>query len=108
MVLPFICSPIHDSNSADGDFSDVVWEGCACANGAEEGVPSICDSWVVKQSEIEWLKRTRGAASGDAVVDCFILGGEVGLLWVYVWDSHFGGCCGVEVVFIWRRNGCVK
>ena len=96
MVLPFIRSSVHNGDSANSDFAEVVWERCAGSDSAQERVPSICDSWVVEQRKVERLERTRSATCGNAVIDGLVLGGEVGWLWANVWDSHFGGA------LVWR------
>lgn len=91
MVFPLISRAIHNRHPADSYLADVGGERGAGADCAEEGVPAICDFWAVKECKIERLEWTWCAASGDAVVDCLVLGGEVGWVWVDVWDSHFGG-----------------
>lgn len=40
MVVPFEPGAVEEGGAADGEFADVVGEGGAGADGAEEGVPA--------------------------------------------------------------------
>jgi hypothetical protein len=78
MVSPFIHRIVQHRDTTDGDLTDVIRQGCACPDGAQEAVPAVGDGGRVKERAVEGEEWTGRPTSRYASVDGGGLGVHVG------------------------------
>jgi len=69
VVDPLVLCVAVCRDPQDNGFADVGWKGALCADGAEEGVPAICDMWGVEEGGVEWGKASVTSSLSDSVCD---------------------------------------
>lgn len=96
MMIPLEPGLIAHRDARDGKFANVVGEGCARADGAQEGVPAVGDGRGMEKSQVEGDEGTGGSAFLDALDDGGFFGGGCGRRVGNVRELHGGVCVKIK------------